>query len=122
MTLLNISDVVHFAGLNSVGESTQIPLIYYQNNVPVTLNLCQVIADLGIKRLVFSSSATVYGAPSPVPIPEDAPVGAVTNPYGRSKYMIEEILRDVQRADLEWGIILLRVFNPTSVHRSGRNG
>lgn len=105
-----------------MGESNQIPLFYYQNNVAGTLNLCQVMADFGVKRLVFSSSATVYGAPSAVPIPEDAPVGAVTNPYGRSKYMLEEILRDLQRADPEWGIILLRYFNPTGAHHSGRIG
>jgi UDP-glucose 4-epimerase len=113
--------VIHFAGLKAVGESTQIPIDYYDNNVQGTLCLCRAMSAAGVKRLVFSSSATVYGEPASVPIREDFPLSA-TNPYGRTKLFIEEILRDVQRADSDWDIALLRYFNPVGAHPSGRIG
>jgi UDP-glucose 4-epimerase len=113
--------VVHFAGLKAVGESVEMPLRYYQNNVTGTLVLCEVMAEHGVRTLVFSSSATVYGDPASVPIREDFPLSA-TNPYGRSKLMIEEILRDLHRADPGWRIALLRYFNPVGAHPSGRIG
>lgn len=113
--------VIHFAGLKAVGESTQIPLDYYDNNVHGTVCLCQAMAAAGVKRLVFSSSATVYGDPASVPIREDFPLAA-TNPYGRTKLMIEEILRDLHAADTAWDIALLRYFNPVGAHASGRIG
>ncbi len=113
--------VVHFAGLKAVGESTERPLDYYDNNVGGTLVLCQAMAAAGVKTLVFSSSATVYGDPASVPIPEGAPLSA-TNPYGRSKLIIEDMLRDLQRADPGWSIGLLRYFNPVGAHPSGRMG
>ena len=113
--------VIHFAGLKAVGESVRIPLRYYQNNLNGTLNLCQVMAEQEVKVLVFSSSATVYGDPASVPIREDFPLSC-TNPYGRTKLMIEEILRDLHRADPTWRIGLLRYFNPVGAHPSGRIG
>jgi UDP-glucose 4-epimerase len=113
--------VIHFAGLKAVGESTQIPLDYYDNNIGGTLSLCRVMAGAGVKRLVFSSSATVYGDPATVPITEDFPLSA-TNPYGRTKLFIEEILRDLHRADGDWRVALLRYFNPVGAHSSGRIG
>jgi len=113
--------VVHFAGLKAVGESVEIPLRYYHNNVTGTLILCEVMAEHGVRRLVFSSSATVYGDPHAVPIREDFPLSA-TNPYGRSKLMIEEILRDLHLSDPAWDIALLRYFNPVGAHPSGRIG
>lgn len=113
--------VVHFAGLKAVGESTQIPLAYYDNNIGGTLSLCQVMDAAGVRRLVFSSSATVYGDSSRVPLDEDCPTAA-TNPYGRSKLFIEQILTDLQRADPRWDIALLRYFNPVGAHPSGRLG
>jgi len=113
--------VIHFAGLKAVGESTQIPLEYYENNVGGTLTLCQVMAEAGVKNIVFSSSATVYGDPASVPIREDFPTGA-TNPYGRSKLFIEEILRDLHVSDHDWNVALLRYFNPVGAHPSGRIG
>lgn len=113
--------VIHFAGLKAVGESVTIPLRYYHNNVTGTLVLCEVMAEHGVRDLVFSSSATVYGDPHAVPIREDFPLGA-TNPYGRSKLMIEEILRDLYRAEAAWNIALLRYFNPVGAHPSGRIG
>ncbi len=117
-----VQAVVHFAGLKAVGESVAQPLRYYDNNVGGTLTLCEAMLEAGVKRLVFSSSATVYGEPHAVPIREDFPVGATTNPYGRSKYMIEVILRDLQVADPEWRIALLRYFNPVGAHESGLIG
>jgi UDP-glucose 4-epimerase len=117
----DIDVVVHFAGLKAVGESTQIPVDYYDNNVHGTLCLCRAMAAAGVKRLVFSSSATVYGDPASVPIREDFPLAA-TNPYGRTKLFVEEILRDIQRADPGWGVALLRYFNPVGAHPSGRIG
>ena len=113
--------VIHFAGLKAVGESVRIPLRYYQNNLNGTLNLCQVMAEQEVKVLVFSSSATVYGDPASVPIREDFPLSC-TNPYGRTKLMIEEVLRDLHRADPTWRIGLLRYFNPVGAHPSGRIG
>ncbi len=114
--------VIHFAGLKAVGESVAKPLLYYQNNITGTLNLCQVMAKYGIKNIVFSSSATVYGDPASVPITEEFPLLSCTNPYGRTKAMIEDILRDVYAADPEWNVALLRYFNPVGAHKSGRIG
>lgn len=116
-----IDAVVHFAGLKAVGESVSQPLRYYQNNVEGTLTLCECMVEAGVYRLVFSSSATVYGDPHTVPIREDFPLSA-TNPYGRSKLMIEEILRDLGRSDPQWRIALLRYFNPVGAHESGLIG
>ncbi len=113
--------VIHFAGLKAVGESVQIPLAYYENNIGSTLNLCKTMAKYGCKKLVFSSSATVYGDPHTVPITEDFPLHC-TNPYGRTKLMIEEILRDLYVSDEEWDIALLRYFNPVGAHKSGLIG
>jgi UDP-glucose 4-epimerase len=117
----SIEAVIHFAGLKAVGESVSLPLHYYHNNITGTLILCDVMKQYGVKNLVFSSSATVYGMPDTVPISEDFPLGA-TNPYGRTKLMIEEILRDVYVADEGWSIALLRYFNPIGAHESGRIG
>lgn len=131
--LLNITDithifsehridaVIHFAGLKAVGESVSIPLKYFQNNITGTLNLLEVMNDYKVKNIVFSSSATVYGNPSSLPITEDFPLSA-TNPYGRTKLMIEEILQDLYISDNEWNIALLRYFNPVGAHKSGRIG
>lgn len=116
-----ISAVVHFAGLKAVGESTQIPLHYYDNNVAGTVTLCRVMREFGVKKLVFSSSATVYGDAKQVPIAETAPRSA-TNPYGQSKLMIEHILEDLVQAEPDWGITLLRYFNPVGAHHSGQIG
>ena len=117
-----IDAVIHFAGLKAVGESVQKPLEYYDNNVGGTVTLCQVMAEFGCKRIVFSSSATVYGMNNPSPLREDMPTGAVTNPYGRTKYVIEEILKDVCVSDPQWTAVLLRYFNPIGAHESGRIG
>lgn len=117
----SIDAVIHFAGLKAVGESVSMPLRYYHNNITGTLVLCDVMKEHGVKNMVFSSSATVYGDPSSVPISEDFPLGA-TNPYGRSKLMIEEILRDLYISDPAWNIALLRYFNPVGAHRSGLIG
>jgi UDP-glucose 4-epimerase len=116
-----IEAVIHFAGLKAVGESVSIPLHYYQNNITGTLILCEIMQEFGVKKLVFSSSATVYGAPNSVPISEKFPLTA-TNPYGRTKLMIEEILRDLYVSDREWSIALLRYFNPIGAHISGQIG
>ncbi len=116
-----IDAVVHFAGLKAVGESTGIPLRYYQNNVSGTLVLCEVMKEFGVKTIVFSSSATVYGNPSKVPITEEYALGA-TNPYGRTKLMIEEILQDLSAAEGDWRIAILRYFNPVGAHESGLIG
>jgi len=117
----SIDSVIHFAGLKAVGESSRIPLTYYQNNIAATLTLCEVMAQNQVFDLVFSSSATVYGDPASVPIREDFPLSA-TNPYGRSKLMVEEILRDMVKADPRWGVVLLRYFNPVGAHESGLIG
>jgi UDP-glucose 4-epimerase len=113
--------VIHFAGLKAVGESVEVPLRYYQNNVSGTLVLCQVMAANAVKNIVFSSSATVYGDPATVPIREEFPLSA-TNPYGRSKLIIEDIFRDLSLSDDTWNIALLRYFNPVGAHGSGRIG
>ena len=116
-----IESVIHFAGLKAVGESVYKPLEYYQNNVTGTLVLCDVMRKHHVKNIVFSSSATVYGNPHTVPIQEDFPL-SVTNPYGRTKLMLEEIFRDLYVADNEWNIVLLRYFNPIGAHKSGLIG
>ena len=113
-----IDAVIHFAGLKAVGESNEIPLTYYQNNVGGTLVLLQAMAKYQVKRLVFSSSATVYGENNPSPLDETMPISA-TNPYGRSKLMIEQILMDLAKSDPEWKIACLRYFNPIGAHPSG---
>ncbi|HZJ82131.1 MAG TPA: UDP-glucose 4-epimerase GalE, partial [Guyparkeria sp.] len=117
-----ITDVLHFAGLKAVGGSVAEPLRYYENNVAGTLTLCQAMTAAGVYRLVFSSSATVYGDGHPMPIHERLPTGQPTNPYGKSKLMIEEMLRDLAHADERWSIALLRYFNPVGAHASGRIG
>ncbi|WP_321389341.1 UDP-glucose 4-epimerase GalE [Emcibacter sp.] len=114
--------VIHFAGLKAVGESVTKPLEYYENNVGGTVTLCQAMQEAGVKTLVFSSSATVYGDPASVPIREDFPTGGTTNPYGTSKLMIEQILEDFHQADTDWNIARLRYFNPVGAHESGRIG
>lgn len=116
-----IDAVIHFAGLKAVGESVKIPVRYYHNNITGTLNLCDIMSKHNVKNLVFSSSATVYGDPASVPIKEDFPLHA-TNPYGRTKLMIEEILRDIYVSDNEWNIAILRYFNPVGAHESGLIG
>ena len=116
-----VDAVIHFAGLKAVGESVAQPLRYYHNNVSGTVVLCEAMQRAGVKNMVFSSSATVYGDPATVPIREDFPTSA-TNPYGRSKLMIEELLGDLYVADDSWNIALLRYFNPVGAHSSGRIG
>jgi len=113
--------VIHFAGLKAVGESVAKPLLYYENNITGTVNLLKAMIAGNCKNIVFSSSATVYGDPASVPVKEDFPISA-TNPYGRTKLFIEEILRDVHRSDGSWNVILLRYFNPVGAHKSGRIG
>lgn len=117
-----IDAVIHFAGLKAVGESVQKPVEYYDNNIGSTLTLCEAMRDAGCKKLVFSSSATVYGMNNPSPLKEDMQIGGTTNPYGTTKYMIELILQDICRADKEWSVALLRYFNPIGAHESGRIG
>ncbi|MBE5996950.1 MAG: UDP-glucose 4-epimerase GalE [Lachnospiraceae bacterium] len=114
--------VIHFAGLKAVGESVQKPLEYYHNNITGTLILCDVMRNHGCKNIVFSSSATVYGDPAFIPITEECPLGQTTNPYGTTKAMIERILSDIQKADPEWNVILLRYFHPIGAHESGLIG
>ena len=117
-----IDSVIHFAGLKAVGESTVKPIEYYDNNIGGTLTLVESMRDHGEKNIVFSSSATVYGSPAFVPITEECPKGVCTNPYGWTKSMLEQILTDIQKADNEWNVILLRYFNPIGAHKSGRIG
>ena len=117
----NIDSWIHFAGLKAVGESCAKPMLYYHNNITGTLNLCDVLSKYGAKRMVFSSSATVYGNPASVPITEDFPL-STTNPYGETKLMIERILKDIYNADNEWSISVLRYFNPIGAHKSGLIG
>ncbi|MDD6527431.1 MAG: UDP-glucose 4-epimerase GalE, partial [Oscillospiraceae bacterium] len=117
-----IDAVIHFAGLKAVGESCRKPLEYYDNNIGGTLTLCEVMKEFGCKKLVFSSSATVYGMNNVSPLKETMPTGGTTNPYGTTKYMIEIILSDLFKADNEWSISLLRYFNPIGAHESGRIG
>jgi UDP-glucose 4-epimerase len=116
-----IDSVIHFAGLKAVGESVEKPLLYYKNNITGTINLLEVMKEQGVKKIVFSSSATVYGYSTDVPFNEDTPLSA-TNPYGRTKLIIEEILRDIYVSDNNWGIALLRYFNPIGAHESGLIG
>lgn len=117
----DIDSVIHFAGLKAVGESVQKPVDYYHNNLTGTLLLCRAMQKHGVKRIVFSSSATVYGKPESVPIREDFPL-STTNPYGETKLMIERILKDIHVSDPEWSISILRYFNPIGAHASGRIG
>lgn len=117
----DIDNVIHFAGLKAVGESVAKPLEYYHNNITGSLVLFDVMRNFGVKNIVFSSSATVYGNPHTVPIKEDFPL-SVTNPYGRTKLMLEEILQDIYISDKEWNIVLLRYFNPIGAHKSGTMG
>ena len=113
-----IDAVIHFAGYKAVGESVAEPIKYFHNNITGTLCLLRSMVRHGVKKMIFSSSATVYGIPETVPIKEDAPLG-VTNPYGRTKFMIEDILRDVCASDASWSVVLLRYFNPVGCHESG---
>ncbi len=114
--------VIHYAGLKSVGESVAKPLEYYENNMVGTFVLVDVMRKHGCKNIIFSSSATVYGDPAMIPITEECPKGYCTNPYGQTKWMLEEVLKDVRRADPEWNVVLLRYFNPIGAHPSGRIG
>lgn len=116
-----IDSVIHFAGLKAVGESVEKPILYYKNNITGTINLLEIMKEQDVKKIVFSSSATVYGNSTDVPFKEDTPLSA-TNPYGRTKLMIEEILRDIYVSDNSWGIALLRYFNPIGAHESGLIG
>jgi UDP-glucose 4-epimerase len=118
----SIDSVIHFAGLKAVGESVAKPLEYYHNNITGTLILCDVMRSAGVKNIIFSSSATVYGDPAFIPITEECPKGNITNPYGRTKGMLEQILTDLHTADPEWKVMLLRYFNPIGAHKSGRIG
>ena len=118
----DIGAVIHFAGYKAVGESTRKPIEYYANNLGSTLVLCDVMRNHGCKRIVFSSSATVYGNPAFVPITEECPLGVTTNPYGESKSMQERILTDIFKSDNEWSVMLLRYFNPIGAHESGLMG
>lgn len=117
-----IDAVIHFAGLKAVGESVVKPLEYYENNIGGTVTLCEAMRDAGCKKIVFSSSATVYGMNNPSPLKETMKIGGTTNPYGTTKYMIELILQDLYTSDNEWSIALLRYFNPIGAHESGRIG
>lgn len=118
----SIDSVIHFAGLKAVGESVVKPLEYYHNNITGTLLLCDVMRSHGVKNIVFSSSATVYGDPAFVPITEECPKGVITNPYGQTKSMLEQILTDIHVADPEWNVVLLRYFNPIGAHKCGLIG
>lgn len=117
-----IDAVIHFAGLKAVGESVAKPLEYYENNMNATFVLLDVMRKNGCKNIIFSSSATVYGDPAIIPITEECPKGHCTNPYGQTKSMLEEVLMDVQKADPEWNVVLLRYFNPIGAHKSGLIG
>ena len=117
-----IDCVIHFAGLKAVGESVSKPLAYYDNNLTSTMTLCRVMAKCGVKKIVFSSSATVYSADNTMPLSEQSRTGGCTNPYGWTKYMCEQILRDLAKADPDWSVVLLRYFNPVGAHISGRIG
>ncbi len=122
MTEHKITAAIHFAGLKAVGESVEKPLMYYQNNLLSTIILAKVMNEFGCKKIIFSSSATVYGNPHAVPITENFPVGEITNPYGATKLMCEDILKDLQHAEPDWGVCLLRYFNPIGAHESGLIG
>lgn len=118
----NIECCIHFAGLKAVSESVFMPWEYYDNNIRGTLVLIDVMRKHGVKNIIFSSSATVYGKPKIVPITEDCPKGVITNPYGQTKFMLEQIFIDLQKADPEWNVIILRYFNPIGAHISGTIG
>ena len=117
-----IDAVIHFAGLKAVGESVAKPIEYYENNIGGTLNLCDEMRSHGVKNIIFSSSATVYGDPAEIPITEECPKGVCTNPYGWTKSMLEQILTDIHTSDNEWNVVLLCYFNPIGAHRSGMIG
>ena len=117
-----IDGVIHFAGLKAVGESVAKPMLYYDNNLNSTITLCRVMEKYGVKRLIFSSSATVYSGDNEMPLTEDSKTGNCTNPYGWTKYFGEQILRDLAKADSEWSVVLLRYFNPVGAHESGTIG
>ena len=117
-----IDSCIHFAGLKAVGESVQKPWEYYNNNISGTLTLVDVMRQHNCKNIIFSSSATVYGDPAEIPITENCPKGQCTNPYGWTKSMLEQVLMDIQKADPEWNVILLRYFNPIGAHKSGTMG
>ena len=117
-----IDSCIHFAGLKAVGESVQKPWEYYENNIAGTLTLVDVMRKHNVKNIIFSSSATVYGDPAMIPITEECPKGQCTNPYGWTKSMLEQVLTDIQKADPEWNVVLLRYFNPVGAHESGRIG
>ena len=117
-----IDAVIHFAGLKAVGESCQKPLEYYENNIGGTVTLCEAMRDAGCKKIVFSSSATVYGSDNVSPLTENMKIGGTTNPYGTTKYMIELILQDLYASDNEWSVVILRYFNPIGAHESGMIG
>ena len=117
-----IDAVIHFAGLKAVGESVAKPLEYYENNMGNTFTLIEVMRQHGCKNIIFSSSATVHGDPAIIPITEECPKGQCTNPYGKTKSMLEDVLSDVQKADPEWNVVLLRYFNPIGAHKSGLIG
>ena len=118
----DIDSVIHFAGLKSVGESVEKPLEYYHNNITGTLNLCEIMGKYGVRDIVFSSSATVYGQPAFNPITEECPKGEITNPYGQTKSMLEQILADLHTSDPRWNVVILRYFNPIGAHKSSRIG
>ena len=118
----SIDSVIHFAGLKAVGESVAKPLEYYQNNIAGTIVLCDVMKNHGVKNIIFSSSATIYGDPAFIPITEECPKGTCTNPYGWTKWMLEQILTDLHKADNEWNVVILRYFNPIGAHKSGMIG
>ena len=113
---------IHFAGLKAVGESVEKPLEYYENNMNATFVLLNAMRNNGVKNIIFSSSATVYGNPAEIPITENCPKGAITNPYGQTKSMLEQVLMDLQKSDPEWNVVLLRYFNPIGAHPSGLIG
>ena len=113
---------IHFAGLKAVGESVSMPLTYYSNNLISTMTLCKVLGERNVKKIVFSSSATVYSGDNEMPLRETSKTGNCTNPYGWTKYMCEQILRDIAKADPEWSVVLLRYFNPVGAHKSGKIG
>lgn len=116
-----IDSVIHFAGLKAVGESVQKPWEYYNNNITGSLVLFDVMRKHGVKNIIFSSSATVYGTPAEIPVTEKCPKGEITNPYGQTKSMLEQILTDIQKADQEWNVILLRYFNPIGAHKAEKS-
>ncbi len=117
-----IESCIHFAGLKAVGESVEKPWEYYDNNITGTLTLVDVMRKHGVKNIIFSSSSTVYGDPDSIPVTEESPLKKCTNPYGSTKFMLEQILTDIQTADPEWNVVLLRYFNPIGAHKSGRIG